>query len=285
MPWPPIFPSGHYQHVHPVQVWLWTMRSPHACSISSLSIATLSKQECEKLPRARDLTLWWIKVFACMEFAFQEGDWSWARKDLGDKRYKENKTQACDRVGWRRPATWQGGPGGRLSERQLSWELVRGGTSPAKAEGGVFQAEDGARAWPLRWDELDAEERQGVTPAGSDASPVLTGALCQCPQSVFSGCSALTDFLSSPRASLTRVFFPSSFLMSGITPGMWLTSNFPHYWVKEVIWLHWNILVGTLEPVSNRSEVFRDTQKNQNKIWKQAATELKRKKKKKYPHL
>ena len=90
------------QHVHPVQVWPRTVRSPHACSISSLSIATLSKQECEKLPRARDLTSWWIKVLACMEFAFQEGDWSWARKDLGDKSYKENKTQACDRVGWRR---------------------------------------------------------------------------------------------------------------------------------------------------------------------------------------
>lgn len=75
-------------------------------------------------------------------------------------------------------AAGRGGPGGRLSERQLRWELVRGGTSPAKA----FQGEDGARAWPLRWDGLDAEERQGVTPAASDASPVLTGALCQCPQ-------------------------------------------------------------------------------------------------------
>lgn len=95
--------------------------------------------------------------------------------------------------------------------------------------------EDGAGAWPLKWEELDAEEKQDVGQAELDASPILTSALCQSLKWVFSCCSALTDFLSSLWASVTRVFFPSSFWMSAIIPGMWLTSNFPHYWVKEVI--------------------------------------------------
>lgn len=69
-----------------------------------LPLHSFSKQECEKLPCARDLTSWWVKVLACMELAFQEGDWKWARKDTGDKSFRENKTQGCDRVGWRRAA-------------------------------------------------------------------------------------------------------------------------------------------------------------------------------------
>ena len=61
-------------------------------------------------PRARDLTSWRIKVLACMEFAFQEGDWSWTRKHPGGKSYKESKTQACDRAGSGRQRSWAGGP-------------------------------------------------------------------------------------------------------------------------------------------------------------------------------
>ena len=68
--------------------------------------------------------------------------------------------------------------------------------------------EDGAHAWPLKWEELDTEEEQDVSQAELDASPILTSAQCQCLQWVFSCCSALTDFLSSPWTSLTRSFSP-----------------------------------------------------------------------------
>lgn len=43
--------------------------------------------------------------------------------------------------------------------------------------------EDGAHAWPLKWEELDAEEEQDVSQAELDASTILTSALCQCLQS------------------------------------------------------------------------------------------------------
>lgn len=140
--------------------------------------------------------------------------------DIWDTSYKENKTQGCDRVWWTRQA-WLGRVVQKRpsKERHLRWDLVREGANPAKTLGAVSQAGRRACAKPLKWEGLDTEEEQDVTQAELDASSILINALCKSLQQVFSCCTVLTDFLSSPWASLTGVC-----LFHLLVPDVWHNS-------------------------------------------------------------
>lgn len=159
------------------------MRSP-PCPHLILSLSTHSLSRSAKLPCARDLTSWWVKVLACMELAFQEET---ENEQKGHRRQelqrKQNSRLWQEWAGGRQQQLGRSSPE-RGSQRDSWAEIwVRRGSQSCKSLGRSLPGGGWRRVHGLSsGEELGAEEEQRMLLAEPERFSHSHACLCQCLQ-------------------------------------------------------------------------------------------------------